>query len=186
MHVCLYILFPFPSILFPSFLFLFIPLTLHYTLTHTHTYTHITEVSRHLFDTCGVEPLQKHIPACSEHYAVLNASKLGSFQLLSPADGHGPMHVQVRAVHFITTWCWDIWMFECAWLLLCSITFNNALKISIEYYHYIDISTHALTFLTLYSLYHRSVVFGEGACRRTRTFRTSGPLSWIRTWLTLK
>ena len=53
------------------------------------------EISRRLFDTCGIEPVHKAIPSCSEHYAVLNSANLGKFQSLSPADGHGPMHVQV-------------------------------------------------------------------------------------------
>jgi hypothetical protein len=55
----------------------------------------LTEISRRLFDTCGLEPEHKKIPSCGEHYAVLNSEKLANFQLLSPADGHGPLHVQV-------------------------------------------------------------------------------------------
>ena len=53
------------------------------------------EVSRHLFDACGVEALHKKIPACSNHFDLLNARTLGDFLMLAPADGHGPMHVQI-------------------------------------------------------------------------------------------
>ena len=53
------------------------------------------QVNRFLFKTCGVEPTYKKIPACEEHWAVLNAYNLGSFQQIAPGDGHGPMHVQV-------------------------------------------------------------------------------------------
>ena len=42
-----------------------------------------------------MEPKQKFIPTCLSHYDVLNSSTLASFQTLSPADGHGPMHVQI-------------------------------------------------------------------------------------------
>lgn len=52
------------------------------------------EVSRKLFYACGMEPTHKTIPNCQIHYDVLNADTLGMLQLLSPADGHGPMHVQ--------------------------------------------------------------------------------------------
>ena len=51
------------------------------------------EVTRHLFDVCGIEPTNKQVPDCSSHYDVLNTAALANFQLLSPSDGHGPMHV---------------------------------------------------------------------------------------------
>ena len=35
------------------------------------------------------------IPNCQNHYDVLACNTLGCFQSLSPADGHGPMHVQI-------------------------------------------------------------------------------------------
>eukprot|EP00595_Chromulina_sp_UTEXLB2642_P002508 CAMPEP_0196765442 /NCGR_PEP_ID=MMETSP1095-20130614/8865_1 /TAXON_ID=96789 ORGANISM="Chromulina nebulosa, Strain UTEXLB2642" /NCGR_SAMPLE_ID=MMETSP1095 /ASSEMBLY_ACC=CAM_ASM_000446 /LENGTH=510 /DNA_ID=CAMNT_0042123479 /DNA_START=713 /DNA_END=2245 /DNA_ORIENTATION=+ len=53
------------------------------------------EVTRHLFDICGYEATNKLIPSCSSHYDVLNTKTLGSFQLLSPSDGHGPLHVHL-------------------------------------------------------------------------------------------
>ena len=53
------------------------------------------EINRFLFKTCGVEPEWKKIPACEEHWAVLNAYNLGAFQQIAPGDGHGPMHVQL-------------------------------------------------------------------------------------------
>jgi len=56
------------------------------------------EISRHLFDACGAEPYHKAIPACKTHLAILNGNSLGMFQLLSPGDGHGPMHVQIGGV----------------------------------------------------------------------------------------
>jgi Common central domain of tyrosinase len=51
------------------------------------------EVTRSLFSTCGLEPLNKRIPTCQDHFDLVNTSTLGEFQLLSPARGHGPMHV---------------------------------------------------------------------------------------------
>lgn len=56
------------------------------------------EISRHLFDFCGVEPVTKKIPSCESHFDVLNSANLGELQLLSPNDGHGPMHVQIGGV----------------------------------------------------------------------------------------
>ncbi len=56
------------------------------------------EINRFLFKTCGVEPVWKKVPACEEHWAVLNAYNLGAFQQIAPGDGHGPMHVQLGGV----------------------------------------------------------------------------------------
>jgi len=56
------------------------------------------EIARHLFDACGSEPEHKAIPHCSTHYDILNAKNFGLVQLLSPGDGHGPMHVQTGGV----------------------------------------------------------------------------------------
>lgn len=50
-------------------------------------------VKRILFSVCGMEPSNKHVPTCKDHYDVLNTETLGDFQTLSPSDGHGPMHV---------------------------------------------------------------------------------------------
>lgn len=53
------------------------------------------EISRKLFNACGTEAVHKMIPNCQNHYDVLACNTLGCFQSLSPADGHGPMHVQI-------------------------------------------------------------------------------------------
>lgn len=51
-----------------------------------------------MFDVCGYEPTNKLIPSCSSHYTVLNTANLAQFQLLSPSDGHGPLHVQFGGI----------------------------------------------------------------------------------------
>ena len=55
-------------------------------------------VVRHLFDVCGVEATHKTVPACKAHWEVLNTASLGDFLLLSPSDGHGPLHVQLGGI----------------------------------------------------------------------------------------
>lgn len=71
------------------------------------------EVTRHFFDVCGVEPTRKTIPSCSTHYDVMDTKSLAKFQILSPSDGHGPLHVQFGGIYgdciqgyqdFITKW----------------------------------------------------------------------------------
>lgn len=71
------------------------------------------EVTRHMFDVCGSEPVNKAIPHCAFHYSLLNSKNLATMQLLSPADGHGPMHVHLGGMFgdcqegyadFITKW----------------------------------------------------------------------------------
>jgi hypothetical protein len=47
-----------------------------------------------MFEMCGLEPTHKKMPSCSSHYAVLNSATLADFQMLSPSDGHGPVHIQ--------------------------------------------------------------------------------------------
>ena len=49
-------------------------------------------VTRHLFDLCGFEAVQKKVPSCGRYYEILNSATLGQFLTKSPADGHGPMH----------------------------------------------------------------------------------------------
>ena len=56
------------------------------------------EVTRHLFDVCGVEPTFKTVPACADHYLVINQGTLGGFQQTSPGKGHGPLHVLTGGV----------------------------------------------------------------------------------------
>lgn len=50
---------------------------------------------RHLFDVCGVEPTNKRIPNCQTHFEIINVTTLSDFQILSPNDGHGTIHVQL-------------------------------------------------------------------------------------------
>ena len=50
-------------------------------------------VSRHLFDICGLEPVNKPVPTCATHYALLNYSSLASYLTNVAGYGHGPMHV---------------------------------------------------------------------------------------------
>ena len=52
-------------------------------------------------DPCVSPPLGRTL--IQNHYDVLNCKNLGCFQQLSPADGHGPMHVQVTAISTPTT-----------------------------------------------------------------------------------
>lgn len=52
-------------------------------------------VTRHLFDVCGVEPENKRIPDCQAHYDIVNTQTLSDFQILSPNDGHGTVHVHL-------------------------------------------------------------------------------------------
>ena len=53
------------------------------------------------------------MPTCLSHFSVLNASSLGAFQMLSPSDGHGPVHIQTGGMYgpcgdaykaFVTKW----------------------------------------------------------------------------------
>ena len=50
---------------------------------------------RHLFDICGVEATNKQIPSCKTHFDIINSTTLSDFQILSPNDGHGTVHVQM-------------------------------------------------------------------------------------------
>ena len=50
---------------------------------------------RHLFDVCGVEPKNKRIPSCQTHFDIINVTSLSEFQILSPNDGHGTVHVHL-------------------------------------------------------------------------------------------
>lgn len=50
---------------------------------------------RHLFDICGVEAKNKRIPSCQTHFDIINVTTLSEFQILSPNDGHGTVHVQL-------------------------------------------------------------------------------------------
>jgi hypothetical protein len=53
------------------------------------------EVTRNLFDVCGLEATSHPVPTCGAHFRLLNATSLGDFQVQSPAEGHGPMHVHL-------------------------------------------------------------------------------------------
>jgi len=50
---------------------------------------------RHLFDVCGVELKNKRIPSCQTHFDIINVTSLTDFQVLSPNDGHGTVHVHL-------------------------------------------------------------------------------------------
>lgn len=56
------------------------------------------EITRHLFDVCGVEAVHKKIPSCAAHQDLINTESLTDFLLTAPSDGHGPMHVQIGGV----------------------------------------------------------------------------------------
>lgn len=56
------------------------------------------EVTRHMFDVCGIEPTYKTVPACDDHFGVINSPSLGIFQMTSPGHGHGPLHVLTGGV----------------------------------------------------------------------------------------
>jgi hypothetical protein len=57
------------------------------------------QVTRNMFDICGFEDENKPVPTCKSHYQLMNITSLGMFQILSAADGHGPMHVQTGGVY---------------------------------------------------------------------------------------
>ncbi len=50
---------------------------------------------RHVGDVCGLEAVNKPIPTCNTHFNILNASDLGTFMVMLPGYGHGPMHVGI-------------------------------------------------------------------------------------------
>jgi hypothetical protein len=56
------------------------------------------EVNRGLFNVCGLEAKTHPIPTCVSHYRLVNISTLADFLRLSPAEGHGPMHVHIGGV----------------------------------------------------------------------------------------
>jgi Common central domain of tyrosinase len=57
------------------------------------------QVTRHMFEMCGLEASHKKVPTCLSHYNVLNSSSLAEFQMLSPSDGHGPVHIQTGGMY---------------------------------------------------------------------------------------
>lgn len=57
------------------------------------------QVTRHMLDVCGFEPTYKTVPACDDHYGVLNAPSLGVFQKTSPGHGHGGVDGQCVQGH---------------------------------------------------------------------------------------
>lgn len=56
------------------------------------------EVQRYPFYDCGMTAKHKLIPRCDTHYTILESANLGDFLILSPADGHGPMHVNIGGI----------------------------------------------------------------------------------------
>lgn len=57
------------------------------------------EVVRHMSDVCGLEPVNKPIPTCKTHYAVMSQTSFPAFQLEIAGYGHGPMHVNTGGVY---------------------------------------------------------------------------------------
>ena len=57
------------------------------------------EVVRHMSDVCGLEPVNKPIPTCKTHYAVMSQTSFPTFQLEIAGYGHGPMHVNTGGVY---------------------------------------------------------------------------------------
>lgn len=58
-----------------------------------------SELARSMSSVCGMEPTNKKIPTCSNHFSLLNETDLGEFMLLLPGVGHGPMHVNTGGVY---------------------------------------------------------------------------------------
>jgi hypothetical protein len=56
------------------------------------------EITRSYSSVCGMEPKGKTIPTCQDHLTVLNSADLGTFQDISPSQGHGPLHVQLGGI----------------------------------------------------------------------------------------
>ena len=56
------------------------------------------ELTRHMSDVCGLEPINKPIPTCATHYSVLNLTSLGTYLEMIAGYGHGPMHVNTGGV----------------------------------------------------------------------------------------
>ena len=57
-----------------------------------------TELTRHMFDVCGLEPLNKPIPTCQVHAAVINSTNLAHVQSTIAGWGHGTLHVNTGGV----------------------------------------------------------------------------------------
>ena len=56
------------------------------------------ELTRHMSDVCGLEPINKPIPTCATHFDVLNLTSLGTYLEMIAGYGHGPMHVNTGGV----------------------------------------------------------------------------------------
>jgi len=57
-----------------------------------------TELTRHLFDVCGAEPINKPIPSCQAHASLLQKKTLGEVQTTIAGWGHGTLHVNTGGV----------------------------------------------------------------------------------------
>jgi len=57
-----------------------------------------TELVRHMSDVCGIEPINKAIPTCATHLALLEGETLGTWLLSIAGNGHGPLHVNTGGV----------------------------------------------------------------------------------------
>jgi hypothetical protein len=56
------------------------------------------EMVRHVSDVCGLEPVNKPVPACASHYNVLAGESLPDILLSIAGAGHGPLHVNFGGV----------------------------------------------------------------------------------------
>jgi len=57
-----------------------------------------TELLRHLSGVCGLEPMNKAIPTCTTHLALLTSDSLQNWLLQIAGNGHGPLHVNTGGV----------------------------------------------------------------------------------------
>ncbi len=52
-----------------------------------------------MFDVCGKEPINKPVPTCQIHAALMNSTTLGQILLRIAGWGHGTMHVNSGGVY---------------------------------------------------------------------------------------
>jgi len=56
------------------------------------------ELTRHMFDVCGKEPVNKPVPSCQVHAMLINNTMLSSILKSVAGWGHGTMHVNTGGV----------------------------------------------------------------------------------------
>lgn len=57
-----------------------------------------TELTRHMSDVCGMEPLNKPVPSCQVHAMLINNTMLSNILMTIAGWGHGTMHVNTGGV----------------------------------------------------------------------------------------